>query len=67
MCGVVVVVGFTALCGHTNFVLGLNLGCDNSESSIEDFRKCICGKYVLCLGVNIQTQIALAPCDWPSP
>jgi hypothetical protein len=28
--GVVMVVGSTALCGHTNFVFGLKLGCDNS-------------------------------------
>jgi hypothetical protein len=27
--GGVVVVGSTQLCGHTNFVLGLKLGCDN--------------------------------------
>jgi hypothetical protein len=28
--GVVVVAGSTALCGHTNYVFGLKLGCDNS-------------------------------------
>ena len=28
---VVVVVGSTQLCGHTNFVFGLKLGCDNTS------------------------------------
>jgi hypothetical protein len=33
---VVVVVGSTQLCGHTNFVLGLKLGCDNEYNQRQE-------------------------------
>ena len=32
-----VLVGSTELCGHTNFVIGLKLGCDNREKG--DYQK----------------------------
>ena len=28
------VVGSTSLCGHTNFVFGLKLGCDNNHTKV---------------------------------
>ena len=44
-------VGSTALCGHTNFVFGLKLGCDNKnfkQFEHEMYACCCADPYFLC-------------------
>ena len=62
-------VGSTALCGHTNFVFGLKLGCDNKNFKQFDHEmyECCCALLRLfhLSSVLLECAVSLFLCNYP--